>query len=75
MRGTETMRRWSVLLTGFSLLAMMSSGCWQHTAGICDCDPWHDHHDIPLGHGVAHSYADVPHSGGGVPTTMPQAAE
>ncbi len=79
------MRRWSILLTAFSLLAMVSVGCWEHTAGVCDVDPWHDHPVLPDGHGVAHSYADVPHAGGaadllpgnGAATrvAMPQAAE
>jgi hypothetical protein len=54
------MRRWSTLLAAFSLLAIMSTGCWEHTAGVCDCDPWHDHHPFPDSHGVQHSYADVP---------------
>ena len=77
------MRRWSVLLMVFSLLAMGSVGCWEHTAGVCDVDPWHDHPVLPDGHGVAHSYADVPHAGGVVdllpgngtatPAVMPQA--
>ena len=78
------MRRWSFFLMAFSLLAMVSVGCWEHTAGVCDCDPWHDHHVLPDVHGVAHSYADVPHAGvvpgpllGGsaAPVAMPQAAE
>jgi hypothetical protein len=54
------MRRWSTLLAAFSLLAIMS-GCWDHTAGVCDCDPWHDQHPFLTNHGVEHSYADVPH--------------
>jgi hypothetical protein len=79
------MRRWSVLLTAFGLLAMGPVGCWEHTAGVCDVDPWHDHQgflDMP---GTAHSYADVPHAGGAMgpllgnevtrPVAMPQAAE
>ena len=79
------MRRWSVLFTAFCLLAMGSVGCWEHTAGVCDVDPWHDHHGLPDGHGVAHSYADVPHAGpaadllpgngAATPAPMPQAAE
>jgi hypothetical protein len=69
------MRRWSFFLTAFSLLAMGSVGCWEHTAGVCDCDPWHDHHGMPEMYGVAHSYADVPHAGGVTHTAMPQAAE
>ena len=31
------MRRFSGLLTTFSLLAVMAAGC-HHTAGVCDCD-------------------------------------
>ena len=54
------MRRWSTLLAAFSLLAMMS-GCCDHVAGVCDCDPWHDQHPFLTNHGVEHSYADVPH--------------
>jgi len=31
------MRRWTGFLAGLSLLALVGVGCWQHTAGICDC--------------------------------------
>jgi hypothetical protein len=56
------MRRWSALLTTFSLLAVAAAGC-HHTAGVCDCDPWHDHHPIAeYTHGVDHSYAVGPHA-------------
>ena len=69
------MRRWSLFVVAFSLLAMASVGCWEHTAGVCDCDPWHDHHALLEGHGMAHSYADVPHAGSVPAVAMPQAAQ
>ena len=56
------MRRWSGLLTTFSLLALAAMGC-HHTAGVCDCDPWHDHSPLPeYPHGVEHSYAVGAHA-------------
>jgi len=69
------MRRWSVFFLAFSLMAMGSVGCWEHTAGVCDCDPWHDHQALPAMHGVAHSYADAPQAGTVSPVAMPQAAQ
>ncbi len=66
------MRRWSGLLTACGLALVAAAGC-HHTAGVCDCDPWHCHAPLPPGHhdhGIAHGVVDG-HAVGAVPGAFP----